>query len=317
MQAHKETGQAVGAEALAGLAGFAPPTLHSLGARVASGLSRRLFNLVVTNVPGPQFPLYAGEARGCSRPTRSCPLAKGQAVSIGLTSYDGGVFYGLNADRDAMPDVDVLAQCLEDALAELRGDRAVSAASMTRRAAARAGAGRRRSARRGLDGRRAQRAGRGRGLRPARRRHHRRHLGRARCSPPCSAPASDGRRTCSTTSSGSRSPRRAAAGYPCDYDQATGGEHPGRPRPRIGSSRLLLRDARQPRQVPPLAVLASVLPEGRGSLWTGRRTSSTPSPRAAGGRRTGSCGSSRWTTTPAGAWPSVARARPRPACPRR
>jgi hypothetical protein len=47
------------------------------------------------------------------------PLAKGQALSIGLTSYDGGVFYGLNADRDAMPDVAVLAQCLEDSMAEL------------------------------------------------------------------------------------------------------------------------------------------------------------------------------------------------------
>ena len=119
MQAHKETGQAVGADALVGLAGFAPPTLHSLGARVASGLSRRLFNLVVTNVPGPQQPLYAGErahARGV--PGRAAGQGPG-AVSIGLTSYDGGVYYGLNADRDAMPDVDVLAQCLEDALAEL------------------------------------------------------------------------------------------------------------------------------------------------------------------------------------------------------
>jgi diacylglycerol O-acyltransferase len=47
------------------------------------------------------------------------PLAKGQAVSIGLTSYNGGVFYGLNADRDAMPDIDVLAQCIEESLAEL------------------------------------------------------------------------------------------------------------------------------------------------------------------------------------------------------
>ena len=47
------------------------------------------------------------------------PLSKGQGVSIGLTSYDGGVYYGLNADRDAMPDVDVLATCIEDALAEL------------------------------------------------------------------------------------------------------------------------------------------------------------------------------------------------------
>ncbi len=118
MTAHKETGQAVGAEALAGLAGFSPPTLHSLGARVASGLSKRWFNLVVTNVPGPQQPLYAADARMLEA-YPVVPLAKGQALSIGLTSYDGKVFYGLNADRDAMPDVDVLAQCLDDALAEL------------------------------------------------------------------------------------------------------------------------------------------------------------------------------------------------------
>jgi len=118
MQAHKDTGQAVGAEALAGLAGFSPPTLHALGARVASGLSKRWFNLVVTNVPGPQQPLYAGEARMLAA-YPVVPLAKGQALSIGLTSYDGKVFYGFNADRDAMPDVDVLAQCLGDALGEL------------------------------------------------------------------------------------------------------------------------------------------------------------------------------------------------------
>ncbi len=63
MRAHQDTGRAVGAEALVGLAGFAPPTLHSLGARVASAMSRRMFNLVVTNVPGPQHPVYAAGAR--------------------------------------------------------------------------------------------------------------------------------------------------------------------------------------------------------------------------------------------------------------
>jgi WS/DGAT/MGAT family acyltransferase len=118
MQAHKETGQAVGAAALAGLAGFSPPTLHALGARVASGLSKRWFNTVVTNVPGPQQPLYAGDARMLAA-FPVMPLAKGQALSIGLTSYDGGVYYGLNADREAMPDVDVLAESLQDALTEL------------------------------------------------------------------------------------------------------------------------------------------------------------------------------------------------------
>ena len=120
MKAHKETGQAVGAESLVGLAGFAPPTLHAMGARVASGLSKRWFNLVVTNVPGPQQPLYAGGARLlASYPV--IPLARTQAVSIGLTSYDGGVYYGLNADRDAMSDIDVLAQSILDAVAELVG----------------------------------------------------------------------------------------------------------------------------------------------------------------------------------------------------
>lgn len=120
MKAHKESGAAVGADALVQLSGFAPPTIHSLASRTASSFTRRLFNLVVTNVPGPQFPLYAAGAQMISmHPV--VPLAKGQAVSIGLTSYNGGVFYGLNADRDAMPDVDVLASCIEEALAELVG----------------------------------------------------------------------------------------------------------------------------------------------------------------------------------------------------
>jgi diacylglycerol O-acyltransferase / wax synthase len=69
-------------------------------------------------VPGPQFPLYAAGAQMIDA-YPVVPLAKGQAVSIGLTSYNGGVYYGLNADRDAMPDVDVLAMCIKEALGEL------------------------------------------------------------------------------------------------------------------------------------------------------------------------------------------------------
>ena len=118
MRAQDTTRRAVGARALVGIAGFAPPTLHSLGARVASAASRRLFNLIVTNVPGPQHPLYAGNARMLeSYPVM--PLALGQALSIGMTSYDGNVYYGLNGDRDAMSDVDVLASCVVEALGEL------------------------------------------------------------------------------------------------------------------------------------------------------------------------------------------------------
>ena len=118
MRGHKESGQSVGAEALVQMSGFAPPTIHSLGARVASSITRRLFNLVVTNVPGPQFPLYAAGARMLTM-YPVVPLAKGQALAIGATSYDGGVYFGLNADRDAMPDVDVLAALLEESLTEL------------------------------------------------------------------------------------------------------------------------------------------------------------------------------------------------------
>lgn len=118
MKAHKESGQSVGAEALVALSGFAPPTLHALGARAANSFTRRLFNVVVTNVPGPQFPLYASGARMLEM-FPVIPLAAGQAVSIGLTSYDGGVFFGLNADRDAMHDVEVLGSLIEESLAEL------------------------------------------------------------------------------------------------------------------------------------------------------------------------------------------------------
>src|SRR6476469_8519498 len=113
MRAHKESGESVGADALVQLTGFAPPTIHALAARLGSDFSKRLFNVVVTNVPGPQFPLYAAGARMLEM-YPVVPLAAGQALSIGLTSYDGGVFFGLNADRDAMYDVEVLGSLLEE-----------------------------------------------------------------------------------------------------------------------------------------------------------------------------------------------------------
>lgn len=111
-------GAAIDAASIAGLAGFAPPTLHSLGARVGNAMSRRMFNLVVTNVPGPQRTLYAGQAPMVET-YPVIPLPKGQTLSIGLTSYNGRVDFGLNADRDAMSDLDLFGQCLVDALAEL------------------------------------------------------------------------------------------------------------------------------------------------------------------------------------------------------
>jgi diacylglycerol O-acyltransferase len=118
MKGLKDSGQSVGADALVKLAGFAAPTLHALGARVANRATHRLFNLVITNVPGPQFPLYANGAR-MLEVFPVVPLVKNTALSIGLMSYDGGVYYGLTADRDAMADVDVVGTLIEESLAEL------------------------------------------------------------------------------------------------------------------------------------------------------------------------------------------------------
>ena len=120
MREHTGTGRSVGAETLVAIGGFAPPTLHALGARAASGFSKRVFNLVVTNVPGPQVPLYAAGAKMLEM-FPVVPLAKGQALAVGMTSYDGGVFYGFNADRDAMGDVEMLAGMIPESLDELLG----------------------------------------------------------------------------------------------------------------------------------------------------------------------------------------------------
>ena len=78
-------------------------------------------NLVVTNVPGPQFPMYlAGAEMVETYPVP--PLFPGFSLSVGVTSYDGAVYYGISADRDALPDIEVLAQCVREALDELALD---------------------------------------------------------------------------------------------------------------------------------------------------------------------------------------------------
>jgi WS/DGAT/MGAT family acyltransferase len=118
MRGVTDSGRTVGAETLIALTGFAPPTLHALGARAARGLSRRMSNLVVTNVPGPQAPLYAAGSR-MLEVFPVVPLVGGQALSVGMTSYDGHVYIGLNADRDGVGDVDVLADLLEQEVAAL------------------------------------------------------------------------------------------------------------------------------------------------------------------------------------------------------
>ena len=117
-QVHRDTGRGVAANRLAGIAGFAPATFHAIGSRVAAEELRRGFQLEVTNVPGPQSPLYAAGARMVETyPVH--PLLPGHALAVAVTSYDGWVHYGLTADRDLLPDVDVLGQCLGEALEEL------------------------------------------------------------------------------------------------------------------------------------------------------------------------------------------------------
>ncbi|QFU86335.1 wax ester/triacylglycerol synthase family O-acyltransferase [Amycolatopsis sp. YIM 10] len=120
MSAHLDSGRSVAARTLLKLGGFAPATLHSLGARAANSFSGRFFNLVITNSPGPQVPLYAGPAR-MAEMFPVLPLAKNQALAIGVTSYHGGVYFGLNGDRKAVYDVDLLGGMIEEALEELRG----------------------------------------------------------------------------------------------------------------------------------------------------------------------------------------------------
>lgn len=117
-EAHAKQSPGVTAHTLMRISGFAPASLHAMGARAGSRLSQRLFNLIVTNAPGPQFPLYVGGARMLEMFPVS-PLFENQALSIGLTSYDGFVCFGLNADRGAMPDVDVITALLFEALEEL------------------------------------------------------------------------------------------------------------------------------------------------------------------------------------------------------
>jgi diacylglycerol O-acyltransferase len=117
-QAHKETGRAVAANRLAGIAGFAPATFHAIGSRVAADELRRGAQISITNVPGPQSSLYAAGARMLETyPVH--PLTRDHALAIGVTSYDGAVYYGITADRDLLPDADVLGQCIVEALDEL------------------------------------------------------------------------------------------------------------------------------------------------------------------------------------------------------
>ena len=112
----KSSGQAVGAQVLTELADFAPPTIMSQAARLTA--RQRFYNVVVTNVPGPQMPLYIlGRELQAIYP--QVPLALNQSLGIAIMSYNGLLNFGLLGDFDAMPDLDGLGTALEAAIDEL------------------------------------------------------------------------------------------------------------------------------------------------------------------------------------------------------
>jgi hypothetical protein len=132
MRGLKESGQAVGAQALTQLADFAPPTIMSQAARLQA--RQRYFNLVVTNVPGPQVPLYLlGRELLAIYPV--VPLARNQALGIAIMSYNGRLAFGLLGDFDALPDIDAAADALRDAIAALREASGTAKPTRRRRAA--------------------------------------------------------------------------------------------------------------------------------------------------------------------------------------
>ncbi len=112
----KESKQALGAEVIAGLQDFAPPTLLAQASRL--NFSTRLFNVIVTNVPGPQFPLYL-LGREIEEIVPVAFLPENHALAVAIMSYNGRLDFGLLGDYDAMPDLDDLGLFIEDAVVEL------------------------------------------------------------------------------------------------------------------------------------------------------------------------------------------------------
>jgi diacylglycerol O-acyltransferase len=116
MKGVKESKQALGAEVISGLEDFAPPTLLAQASRL--NFSTRLFNLIVTNVPGPQFPLYM-MGREMQEIVPVAFLPENHALAIAAMSYNGKLDFGLLGDYDAVPDLEKMAGFFEESLAEL------------------------------------------------------------------------------------------------------------------------------------------------------------------------------------------------------
>jgi diacylglycerol O-acyltransferase / wax synthase len=116
MDGLKESKQALGAEVISGAQNFAPPTILAQASRL--NFSTRLFNLIVTNVPGPQFPLYVlGREMLQAIPVAFLP--ENHALAIAIMSYNGQMNFGLLGDFDALPDIDVIGENIAEELATL------------------------------------------------------------------------------------------------------------------------------------------------------------------------------------------------------
>jgi WS/DGAT/MGAT family acyltransferase len=114
----KESKQAVAAETLTSLSGFAPPMLLALGARIFSRLEQNAVQTVTTNVPGPQTPLYAA---GCKMLTARpyVPLAGSVRIGVAIFSYAGQLNFGITGDYEGAPDIEVLAHGIKTSMQEL------------------------------------------------------------------------------------------------------------------------------------------------------------------------------------------------------
>jgi WS/DGAT/MGAT family acyltransferase len=117
-ESHPTAASRVDAQTIVTLTGFAPPTLHAMAIRVATNFSARQFNVLITNAPGAQSQMYIAGAKLLEAYTVP-PLLHNQALAIGVTSYNGMLYFAINADRKALSDVRVLPGLLQEALDEL------------------------------------------------------------------------------------------------------------------------------------------------------------------------------------------------------
>jgi hypothetical protein len=116
MDGLKQSKQAIGAEVLAGVQNFAPPTVLAQASRI--NFSTRLFNLIVTNIPGPQFPLYV-LGREMQEVYPIAFLPRDHALAVAIMSYNGRMNFGLLGDFDSLPDIDAIGDWIRAGIEEL------------------------------------------------------------------------------------------------------------------------------------------------------------------------------------------------------